>query len=76
MSGVYAPLCICPADACFKAKGNVRCKHYGMVLANFVDQWGKRFSAYVRPGQYKPGTRTPTGARCTSIRQQDEKEKP
>lgn len=66
MSGVYCPPCICPADACFKVKDGAYCKHAGMVLARFVDRWGKRFSAYVHPNT-KVGSRTPTGARCTSI---------
>lgn len=67
MSGIYAPPCVCPADKCFGAAGNIRCKHYGKVLARFVDKWGGRFAAYIAPGEYRPGQRTPTGARCTGI---------
>ncbi len=68
MSGVYAPPCICPRDACFKVLRGAHCKHFGMVLADFVDRWGNRFSVYVHPAAYKVGTRAPSGARCISIR--------
>lgn len=66
MSGYMPKACICPADACFKVKEGAYCKHAGMVLANFVDAWGKRFRAYVDP-RCEVGHRTPTGARITSF---------
>lgn len=71
MSGVMPRHCVCPADACFKVKDGAYCKHAGMVLANFVDAWGKRFRSYV-DRRHKVGDRTPTGARITSFAKEAE----